>query len=802
MNPSAAGMPALDAAKPDATPNPDRLPADAASPNAPPANATDAGSAPKQDAAPRAAGSGGQTPSPSAGSPAPPPNLSALRSSLPEHDASAVPCATWLRLEFTEAANAQSATDLTLDCGSTPIATDTAWVSDRVLAINPRAQLPEGKHCALSWPSADPAPNLQFDVAATCATAPVPYDRQAATSLSPFPDDYYLVADASTATGKRVQVDVPKVDAALAVLLTALIAPSRNLDGMSPLAPIVVELPAALDAASLPQSAAESLDAFASIGLFDISADSETRGQRVPFEALLRDAPDSGGSASHVLVVFPAAPLRPRGHYAFVLTNRARTMSGQALAPSAFMQAALSGMASTSEASRLASSLSSVMPALAALSPAIQRDDLALVLGISIRSVDKLPDDLLAIRQQLRAAQPPAYTIASSSADTEAGSDVAAIVSGNWRPLSFRNGDFLARDRSGRPVSNGTPRINFTLALPKTALSGAAPIVIYQHGQPGNAETEVLRAARRGLAKAGFAVLGFTDVVNREIIPSGDIVALNLQALLTLIAQQDLPDYLSLATHAEQLALLRLIPTLNKLDVLPLGAPDGRPDLDPEAALGYLGISQGSTHGLGLLAFAPEIHAAALTVGAGRFSATLVHQNAEQLYQGVSSVFAGLTHAQFYAGIALVQMAFDRQDSQNFAHFMYRNQLALGTAERASVLLTEGLGDSFVPYYATRSAAAQLGLPQLSPSAVRVPFLASASAPLTANIDAATSGAFFQYVPKDFAGATPTAGCVAGAETEGHYCSQTAEEALRQRVQFFLSSLHSGAPSIDVAPPN
>jgi hypothetical protein len=722
-----------------------------------------------------------------------------LKASSPPDAASHVPCTAWLRLEFAGITSTDTTKALALDCDSQPRPVDAAWISPSVLAVNPAGQLPAGAHCTLRWSSSEPAARLLFDTATSCTSSVIPYDRNAGDSLPPFPDDYFLVSDPATTTGKRVQIDVPKVDPALAVLLTSLIAPSRGLDGMSPLGPIVVELPAALDPSSLPRSAAESVDPFASIGLFDVDEASATYTQRIPFDALLRDNTDSNGSESHVLVVFPSVPLRPRGHYAFVITNRVQTRSGQALGASPFMQAASGDKPSSAAEQRGAASLVRPLQAFRKLRPKLDASDIALALGISVRSVDQIPNDLLAIRQQLLAADPPVFSVTSSSADSEANSDVAAIVSGTWQPLSFRNGDFVARDRSGRPTATGTVRLPFTLALPKAAQTKAVPIVLYQHGQPGNAETEVPRAARRGLAHAGFAVLGFSDVVNREIIPNGDIAALNLQAFLTLITRQDLPDYLSLETHAEQLAMLRMLPTLHDLDVLPLGAPDGRPDLDPTAPVRYLGISQGSTHGLGILAFAPEIRAAALTVGAGRFSATLVHQAPEQLYQGVASAFSGLTHAQFYAAIALVQMAFDRQDSLNLARFMFRQRLDLGVASRANVLLTEGLGDTLVPYYATRSAAAQLGLSQLMPSAARVPFLDAAMAPLSANIDAAISGAFFQFVPKDYGGAPATPSC-AQAETEGHYCAQTADEAVRQRVSFFESVGRGQAAIIEVFP--
>jgi hypothetical protein len=41
-------------------------------------------------------------------------------------------------------------------------------------------------------------------------------------------------------------------------------------------------------------------------------------------------------------------------------------------------------------------------------------------------------------------------------------------------------------------------------------------VVIYQYGQAGS-EDEVPSSARARLAAAGFAVIGFTDIANREI---------------------------------------------------------------------------------------------------------------------------------------------------------------------------------------------------------------------------------------------------------------------------------------------
>jgi hypothetical protein len=110
--------------------------------------------------------------------------------------------------------------------------------------------------------------------------------------------------------------------------------------------------------------------------------------------------------------------------------------------------------------------------------------------------------------------------------------------------------------------------------------------------------------------------------------------------------------------------------------------------------------------------------------------------------------------------------------------------------------LTEGLGDHEVPFYAVRSGAYALGIPQLGPHALDVSFLSSSTGPVHANIDSGTTAAFFQYVPDMYMGATSTPGCVSPSEPEGHYCAQIAAEAIEQRVRFFTSAL-SGVPTIE-----
>jgi hypothetical protein len=347
--------------------------------------------------------------------------------------------------------------------------------------------------------------------------------------------------------------------------------------------------------------------------------------------------------------------------------------------------------------------------------------------------------------------------------------------------------------------------VGFVLALPKTSLQRPAPITMYQHGNPGSAEREVPTEARDYLAAAGFAVAGFTDNLNREVSAGAtsqeDAIARQVTAVFfALVQDRRIPDYW-VELNAEQLAFVRLLQSLTSLDVLPVGAPDGKPDLDPTLPLTYVGISQGANYAPGLLPYAPEIVAAALVVGGARLTETLIHQRPDDFVRLLGQVFPNMTPADVWTAMSLFQHGFDRQDEHNHARFLYREPIeVLGTRKKPSVLLTEGLDDSLVPNHTTEALAWLMGpIPHLAPVQRPVPFLHVVEGPLQGNMDATTTAAFFQFVPTGTPGLPPTPGCAAlppAIGGEGHYCAQDAAEARRQRIEFLRSALEGSAPRI------
>jgi hypothetical protein len=164
--------------------------------------------------------------------------------------------------------------------------------------------------------------------------------------------------------------------------------------------------------------------------------------------------------------------------------------------------------------------------------------------------------------------------------------------------------------------------------------------------------------------------------------------------------------------------------------------------------------------------------------------------------------FSELSGIDVWVALALVQQLFDDQDPHNYARFLYREPLGIDPPQRASVLVVEGLNDSLIPNHATRSWVRELGpIPQLGEPGRGVFGFERVEDAVSGNIDARTTAAFYQYVPRGLEGIEATPGChdpalAESSAREGHYCAQSAEESLRQRVHFFKTALGEDAPEI------
>jgi hypothetical protein len=747
--------------------------------------------------------------------------LPRLHASAPAADAIDVPRDEWLRLEFESALAADAPGALSLSCDGSRIGAGISVLGERQLLVNPDRALPAAAACQLRWQGEDAEQRLYFATAGAGIPAFVRYDRRDSRATAPFPDDFWLEAGGDGESGQRLAVDLTGFREPSQSLISAFTAGVRGLDGFSPIAHLTVELSDAPDPSSLPRTPEESLDPLASVGLFDLSPGSASFGARVPFRLEVRSDAIAPRLPTHALLLYPSQSLAPGGRYGLIVTRRLRAAAARPFQPSPFFASALASASPGEDprVGRIRALADEVLSAVAiSAQPPIPREDVALALRISVRSTRQIPSDLLAIRHEIFSAPPPGVEVLRVESEAEEairdGSEVAAIVTGIWQAPDFRDEDgSLARDpASGRPLRTRTRPVGFVLALPNRALQGPVPVTIYQHGNPGSAEEEVVEHARRSLAAAGFAVIGFTDVVNREISPPGPGLEQRAQRqladlLLHLLWHQRAPDCW-VETNAEQLAFLRVIQELARVPRFELPASDSSPareifGIDGAQPLTLEGISEGASLATSLLPYAPEIRAAALVAGGRRYSEVLIHQQARVFLEQLADIgFDDLSAGDVWVALSLFQTILDPQDPHVHAPFLWRERLALpGSTRRASVLLVEGVGDGFVPNHATEALAVALGGVAVAlPGRASLPGLASARLPLVGNVDADTTGALVQWTPLGVAGREPTPGCSEPTSGpiawEGHWCAQSALESSQQRAAFFVSALSSRAPAV------
>ena len=740
----------------------------------------------------------------------------------------------WIRLELSgRGAPAQQAIDsigLSCDGQRREISVHrVGGLGESRLVVDPHEELPPDSRCRLSWrgPQGKRASLLTTGPARPSAT--VLYDRRISRQLAPFPDDFWLAANPDDPTERGVRLRAAGFGLPDQWLINALATGVRSLDGFSPLAHFTLALSAGADESSLPSNYAESIAPDASVLLFDVTQGHPDHGARIPFRIEARSEA-TRGPVHHALLVFPSVALKSRHRYGLVVTNRVRSVAGESFGPSAFFSLVRdSNPAATGWAVERARALAhGIFEVASTASIPISRREIAFAARFSIRSLDGIADDLVHIENFTSNAPAPTVQSVSIEAlplragDRNSEGDggepaLAAVIRGLWSSTHWLDNESrFARDPdTGLPVPTGSRRQQFTLALPRAAFDGPVPVVMYQHGNPGSAEEEVVRHARRYLAAAGFAVVGFDDAMNRGIDGSrlSDAQRANRQIveiLVRILASSDMPDFFA-QTIADQIAFVRTIGELAAIPKfrMPAGSQAARAGMrsifgiDPTAPLLYLGISEGAHHGSMLLPFTPQIRAAALVSPGRRFAEVLIHQNAEKLLEPLWSLgFGQLSPTDIWVVLALIQMIFDDQDPNNFAPFLYREPLDITPASRASVLMIEGLGDSFVPNHATHALARALGpVVHLAPASRPVAGLETAFGWVAANVDPNTTAALYQYVPQGTVGLAPTPGCASPplserSAREGHYCAQSAAESIRQRVEFLRSALEDEIPRI------
>jgi hypothetical protein len=524
------------------------------------------------------------------------------------------------------------------------------------------------------------------------------------TCLAPFPSNYWAVADASSPTGLRGEVDdsLLRPELLRQLPLEDGISPSgifNGAAGFSAGAGAVFEF-----TERQPRLPADGGD---HVIAYDIDA-----GERIPLDAFLsghaRNPLVVGAKQSNVLQVF-ARGRWPFRHRVLVAVTT-RMGAGDPTFPELAAKAA--------PGTKAAAYVGDVHDAIeqAGLDPA------------EVRTAT-----LFTVRDREEATGPTERLLADTAARPHPTRNVrvrwglplgytAGVVTGEVRLDNYRT-------RGGRgPVDfSGATRadqwVPFRLTLPRTAGTRPAPLVMYAHGVTSDKESADLIVAQTN-AKLGLATIGI-DWPNH-----GERARADGGHILELLSPRDLGTMSGLFNQGtmDQMGLYKAIGEM-QLDVMrrprflnPLGrGGDGRPDLRT-SSISMEGTSLGGVLGGNFAALAPKLDFVSFHVH-GHSLARVISRTVLWNVFG-AALPAGRTGTEDVVLQAALAQELDPSDGINTVDFM-RNPRPGQTKKPLQMLV--GDGDAIVPNEASTSVANLLDIPLVGQQRFAMPGVRSAT---------------------------------------------------------------------------
>lgn len=549
--------------------------------------------------------------------------------------------------------------------------------------------------------------------------------------LLPFPSDFFTQADPSRPTGLRLDLGA-KTTVAIdrGLQLFGDIYPkllSQN-DGWSAVGSIFLLLSGPIPTDDLPDDHEKAASSSSSrFFLIRHPSDPSASSERVPLIVRFESLPDADGQILHLLRLRPLRPLQSRQRYLVAITTDFKDKEGLPLAPSPTFLALRDGSplpAETPHKAKLEALREPLTSGLQRLSKSFQIQPSSVTLAFPL-TIGSTVQDILAARDALEASaafaspkpdlidpKTQALRIYPSPRDVPRASPktktdhILAVIAGSFSSPDFRNDAKHWVFEQGRPVIQKESKVPFLLVLPKAIEAGPVPIVISQHGL--SSSKELMLKSASALAEKGIAV------AMMDAVAHGDRAKNPANAVLEFLQITDGTQMLDnfRQTIVDHLQFQRLIQGFSKLDLIPLGQPDGKPDFITDK-IGYMGHSLGGIFGGMLLSLLPQ-RAYLISASGGRF---------EDILQGILGSFLPSESRLLSLQTTLaIQTLLDRTDPLN-------GLALLPASSSLQVLLQQGMADKTMPAAATESLALTLQTPLLQPFALPIPGLPIVASP-------------------------------------------------------------------------
>ncbi|SEG45813.1 hypothetical protein SAMN04489712_105325 [Thermomonospora echinospora] len=544
-----------------------------------------------------------------------------------------------------------------------------------------------------------------------------------ADCLMPFPNDWFTVADRSTATGRRVAF---RAAAMPRNRLGKAIDPAEwnRSDGFSPGSPVLTRVPGvdlARSGAAPITDIGRSLAADSPIVIIDT-----TTGRRWPHWAEL-DA-QATRPDRQALIIRPARNFL-EGHRYVVALRRLKDGRGATI-PAGRAFARIKGR-TLPKGDPLHARQRHARRALADLARhGIGTGDLYLAWDFTVASRRSLSERMLRIRDDSFAGlgdRAPRFVVTEVT-DNPPEDRTARTVKGRILVPSYLNlpggppGSGFHYGRDGLParLPGNTQAPTFQCTIPRAAFTRPARPALYGHGLLG-AESEVGAGNVRDMAdEHGFLFCATKWAgMSRDDVPNVVTVLADLSRFSTVAdrLQQGMLNMLWLGRamiHDRGLAAHRAFRT-----------PDGRPLIDTGAGLVFDGNSQGGIMGGALTAVSTDVRRAVLGVPAMNYS-TLLNRSVDfdQYSVVLNAAYPDKLDQQLC--FALIQMLWDRGEANGYAQHMTDRPLPGTPSHR--VLMHVAFGDHQVSPTAAeveaRTIGARLHTPAVAPgrNPDRVPY--------------------------------------------------------------------------------
>jgi len=533
-------------------------------------------------------------------------------------------------------------------------------------------------------------------------------------AMFPFPSDFYLAADPDTATGRRVALAPEAMPAVLSADTFA------GADGFSPAPALLAWFEGGLDPSTLPDpddpSAAMADDS-------TVMLVREGSWERVPLLVEL-DA-NASHAGEQALIIRPMTTLATSTGYVALLRDGLRTADGAGPPPvtDAF-RALRDGIPTDSEAvESQREDFTLVHDAIEATG--LDADELVLAWSFHTRSAEQIHAPLLALHDVAIEWPLAGWTI-DSDAWEEDGDN--RLIRGVFPAPDFLGeGGVVELAEDGTPTVHGTRDVPFLLTIPDTVSGEARPVISFGHGFFSALEEPTWSSLNDGLHEwrmiaASTEFIGFNegDLVATIAILGGDLDRTDV-----IVSQQ-------MQSHAHFTLLARLVVE----ELAGVVVDEGGVPLIDATAVHYMGISNGGTQGVPILAASPSYTRGVLVVPGGAWTHMIQRAVQFNTMGGfLTEMVDGPLELQLV--FSMVQLSFDPIDA---AHWMEPL-----TGERppgrppVAFTMHEAVGDCQVANILTEWMARAGGVPLVTPSPRDVWGLdtVTAAPPDGADVDAA-----------------------------------------------------------------